>query len=57
MDIAPSGEYQEPPRDEHGNYVITTGMQAVYVITHEPDWNIAGAWTFKINNSVYKYEL
>jgi len=56
MDVQPSGEYQEPSKDDNGNYEITTGMEAVYVITHENAWNEAGAWEFDICGESYKYE-
>lgn len=53
LDIQPSGTYGEPPKDINGNYVITTGMQAIYVILHEPAWNESGAWVFNINGTEY----
>lgn len=56
MDVQPSGEYAEPSKDDNGNYVIETGMEAVYVITHEDTWNEAGAWEFDICGETYKYE-
>lgn len=56
MDTLPSGVYQEPDKDENGNYVIETGMEAIYVITHEPAWNTAGKWKFDINGTIYTYQ-
>lgn len=56
LDVQPSGEYQEPSKDSNGNYDIKTGMEAIYVITHEDAWNEAGAWEFDINGTIYKYE-
>lgn len=56
METEPSGEYREPQRDANERYVITSGMEAIWVITHEPAWNEAGAWQFIINNTTYKYE-
>ena len=56
LDIQPSGTYKEPPKDSNGNYVITTGMEAIYVITHETAWNEAGSWSFDINGTIYQYE-
>lgn len=56
IDTLPSGEYQEPVKDENGNYVITSGMEAIYVITHEDAWNEAGAWVFNISGNIYQYE-
>lgn len=52
----PSGEYKEPSKDSGGNYIITTGMEAIYVITHDATWNESGAWVFNINNKIYQYE-
>lgn len=52
----PSGQYFEPPRDEGLNYIITGGMEAVWLLTHEPAWNETGIWEFNINNTVYRYE-
>lgn len=54
--VCPSGVYQEPQRDENGCYRITSGMEAVWVITHEPAWNEGGAWKFIINNQIYTTE-
>lgn len=51
-----SGTYKEPAKDSVGNYIIKTGMEAVYVITHEVAWNEAGPWVFDICGKVYKYE-
>lgn len=56
IDTLPSGEYREPVKDENGNYVITSGMEAIYVITHEDAWNEAGAWVFNISGNIYQYE-
>lgn len=56
LDTMPSGVYQEPKKDANGNYVIETGMEAVYVITHEDAWNEAGPWVFNICGQTYQYE-
>lgn len=56
LDEQPDGEYKEPSKDSNGNYVIETGMEAIYVITHEDAWNEAGAWVFDINGTIYQYE-
>lgn len=56
LDVAPRGEYREPERDENLNYVINTGMEAIWVITHEEAWNESGAWIFEIGDRVYSYE-
>lgn len=51
----PSGEYREPPRDEAQNYLISTGMEAVWLLTHEPAWNQGGAWVIHIGGQIYRY--
>ena len=55
MTEVPSGEYKEPQRDENLNYIVSSGMEAVWVLTHEPTWNEAGAWKFIINDTIYTY--
>lgn len=52
----PSGIYQEPRRDDNLNYILTTGMEAVWVLTHEAAWNEAGYWKFVINDLTYTFE-
>lgn len=52
----PSGIYQEPRRDGNLNYILTTGMEAVWVLTHEAAWNEAGYWRFVINDLTYTFE-
>lgn len=56
LDTQPSGVYREPNKDVNGNYVITSGMEAIYVITHENSWNEAGPWVFNICGTIYQYE-
>lgn len=56
IDTQPSGEYSEPARGSSGSYEITSGMDAVWVITHESEWNKSGAWVFDICGTEYKYE-
>lgn len=53
MSEPPSGEYREPERDEDLNYVIESGMEAIWLITHEESWNDAGAWKFIIEGVCY----
>lgn len=55
-DVAPSGVYQEPKRDSNQKYQITTGMEAIYVITHEPEWNKPAPWVFDIQGKIYQYQ-
>lgn len=52
----PTGEYREPTRDEELNYIVGTGMEAVWLLTHEPAWNEGGAWRFDISGEIYTYE-
>lgn len=52
----PSGIYQEPRRDDNLNYILTTGMEAVWLLTHEAAWNEAGYWKFVINDLTYTFE-
>ena len=56
MTTVPSGEYKEPQRDDNLGYIIGSGMEAVWVLTHEPSWNEAGKWKFIINDTTYTYE-
>jgi len=54
LSTQPSGIYQEPMRDENLEYVIASGMEAVWVLTHEEAWNEGGPWIFTINNTTYQ---
>lgn len=56
MSVSPSGVYREPLRDENLEYIITSGMEAVWVIVNEPSWNEGGRWIFTINNTTYTNE-
>ena len=56
MTVQPSGEYREPQKDSNNRYLLTSGMEAVWVLTHEEAWNEGGAWEFIINERTYKYE-
>ena len=50
----PTGICQEPARDEQsGKYIISSGMEAIWVITHEESWNEGGKWKFIINDKEY----
>lgn len=48
-----SGTYLEPERDSNGKYVINTGMEAVWVLVNEPEWQEGGYWAITINNKTY----
>lgn len=52
----PSGTYREPAKDANGRYVIGSGMEAIWVLTHEEAWNEGSPWEFIINGLIYKYE-
>lgn len=56
LSTSPSGTYRKPEKDGNGNYLIASGMEAVWMLTHEPAWNEGGAWTFIINQTTYTYE-
>jgi len=49
----PSGEYREPARDEDSNYMIASGMEAIWLLCNEPSWNEGGYWKFNINGKIY----
>ena len=52
----PAGIYRKPEKDSEGNHRISSGMEAIWMLTHEPAWNEGGAWTFIINQTIYTYE-
>lgn len=56
LPVCPNGIYGEPERDENGRYRVTTGMEAIWVIIHEPAWNEGGFWKFIINDQIYTTE-
>ena len=54
LTAVPTGTYQEPARNaDTGRYNITSGMEAIWVITHEESWNEGGKWEFIINDNEY----
>ena len=54
LTAAPTGDYQEPARNaDTSRYIITSGMEAIWVITHEESWNEGGKWKFIINDKKY----
>ena len=56
LSLLPSGEYAEPPRKADNTYRISTGMEAIWVITNEASWNEGGYWRFSINDIIYSGE-
>ena len=54
LTAVPAGTYQEPARNaDTGHYNITSGMEVIWVITHEESWNEGGKWKFIINDKEY----
>ena len=54
LTAVPTGTYQEPARNaDTGRYNITSGMEAIWIITHEESWNGGGKWKFIINDKEY----
>ena len=54
LTAVPTGVYHEPARKaDTGRYIITSGMEAIWVITHEESWNEGGKWKFIINDKEY----
>lgn len=56
LSVCPNGIFQEPQRNENGRYRIVSGMEAIWIIVHEPTWNEGGPWRFIINNQIYTRE-
>lgn len=56
MTVQPSGEYREPRKNSNNRYLPASGMEAIWVLTHEVAWNEGGSWEFIINETTYKYE-
>lgn len=56
LSAVPTGIYREPGKDDNGNYLPSSGMEAVWMLTHEATWNEGGTWTFIINENTYTYE-
>lgn len=56
MTVQPSGQYRKPGKDSNNRYLLSSGMEAIWVLTHEEAWNDGGAWKFIINGTTYKYE-
>ena len=56
LPVTPSGTYIEPERDNHGNYVLNTGLEAVWLLTHEESWNEGGPWVIHAGEKTYEYK-
>lgn len=55
LPVVPSGTYTEPVRDAVGCYVPATGLEAVWLLTHEESWNEGGAWMVRTPEACYRY--
>lgn len=56
LTISPTGVYKEPSKDINGKFRPVSGMEAIWIILHEPSWNESGNWEFIINGKTYTYE-
>ena len=56
LTVRPSGVYREPERDDRLNYILSCGMEAVWLLTHEEAWNEGAPWRFSICGEEYVYE-
>lgn len=55
LPVVPSGTYAEPMRNAAGECVPATGLEAVWLLTHEESWNEGGAWTIRTPEKCYRY--
>lgn len=55
LPVVPSGSYAEPVRNAAGACVPATGLEAVWLLTHEPSWNEGGAWVVRTPDHCYRY--
>lgn len=55
LPVVPSGTYTEPVRDAVDCYVPATGLEAVWLLTHEESWNEGGAWVIRTPEKCYRY--
>lgn len=55
LPVVPSGTYTEPVRDAVDCYVPATGLEAVWLLTHEESWNEGGAWMVRTPETCYRY--
>lgn len=55
LPVVPSGIYAEPVRNAAGACVSTTGLEAVWLLTHEASWNEGGAWVVRTPERCYRY--
>ena len=55
LPVIPSGTYAEPVRNAAGECVPATGLEAVWLLTHEESWNEGGAWVIRTPDNYYCY--
>ncbi len=55
LPVVPSGTYADPVRDATGVCVPATGLEAVWLLTHEESWNEGGAWVIRTPEKCYRY--
>ena len=55
LPVVPSGIYTEPVRNAAGACVPATGLEAVWLLTHEASWNEGGAWVVRTPEKCYRY--
>ena len=55
LPVVPSGIYTEPARNAAGACVPATGLEAVWLLTHEASWNEGGAWVVRTPEKCYRY--
>ena len=55
LPVVPSGTYAEPVRNADGECVPATGLEAVWLLTHEESWNEGGAWIVRTPEKCYRY--
>ena len=55
LPVVPSGTYTEPLWNVTGECVPTTGLEAVWLLTHEESWNEGGAWVIRTPEKCYRY--
>lgn len=55
LPVVPSGTYTEPVRNAAGECVPATGLEAVWLLTHEESWNEGGSWIIRTPEKCYRY--
>ena len=55
LPVVPSGTYAEPVRSATGECVPASGLEAVWLLTHEVIWIEGGAWVIRTPEKCYRY--